>query len=211
MVKVSTIAKTVVVESASSAHAASFEFFLGDQGSGILSFDNSSITGIGLETVQLSELKNADFFYSYVGIPSSPFPPTAIISGSKTPISFNFNQGELSGIFLESELIYNEVFYPGGSTGVTINGIHSLFLLGGSYEQYFTGTVSVGGFDVNTGEFFEYTDTYTNDLLSSGSIIFKTVEPIPEPLTFLGTGAALCFGTFFKGKLSKNKAALPYL
>lgn len=194
-----------------SAQAASFEFTLEnanpDLPPGTLSFDDSPLTGIGMETVELSQLENANFFLQATALPVFIVPVDVIFANNEA--TFSFNDGELTGIFSESSAFF-EGSSSGGSAGVTIDVTYNFELQGDTYQQFVTGTQSFSGFDAQTGEFFDEIITFNNELEASGKIFFTTIEPvaaIPEPVTVLGTATALGFGTFFKRKLHRHSGS----
>lgn len=71
----------------------------GETGSGTLSFDSTNITGVGNETILLSQLTNATFNFSLTLIPND-FGLLFTQSGVNSPVTFDFSNGLLTGIGL---------------------------------------------------------------------------------------------------------------
>ena len=191
------------------AQAASFEFTLEDLfSSGTLTFDDSPLTGIGMESVELSQLENADFsWFAEVFSPREIGASDFVTSEINEP-TFNFDNGNLTGIFLESSVSSNE-FLSFPFTSVNLDLTFDLFLQGDTYQQFFTGSETITGFlGGPDGEFFEDIVTFDNELVSTGDIFFTTIEPVaavrepstdvPEPSTILGITTVLGMGTLFK-------------
>lgn len=209
---IASVAVSLAFFSIEPALAASFDFRFQPQGSGgALSFNDSDapLTGIGIETVNLSQIGNANFFFAFTGIPAPPVPPFPILTGfNRDNVTFNFSNGELTGINLQSQLTYDRTFVAGNSSG-RINGVYSLLLQGDRYEQNFTGTTSSSTFDPQTNQFISTTNTFNNEGFAQGSITFNTIQPVravPESSTILGAVTAVGIGTFFGRKQSKKKA-----
>jgi len=167
-----------------------------------LTFTQSSLTGIGQETANLSELPDAQFSVLIPSpanyVPESHF----LVYTNSYGASFNFNNGNLIGINLTtSDSNYGTFYTHTGSVTASLTG--TLTLTGDQYQERFTGYITYDG---------TYTTNYNNTLVSSGKIDFKTITPIdgslpvPEPLNILGatTGLAL-FGTVSRAhKRRKN-------
>lgn len=70
-----------------------------------------------------------------------------------------------------------------------------------------SGTFNFSSFSAasRTGNLFKFTVPGENDDYQVKSITIETVEAVPEPITMLGAGTALGFGTFFKKSLAKKR------
>jgi hypothetical protein len=181
---------------------------------GELSFNESSLTGIGEETAKISDLKDVQFSYQLFDF--SLGAPTGIgyyVDNSSDAITFNFKDGKLEGVNLTTSSSYSETFtFASYSSEYEISKAE-LIMKGNSYEERFTGYTKESGYqfdptcdntDPNCG-FFEYINRYDNSVVQSGPIIFTTITPItsavPEPLTILGTITALGLGVGLKRKM----------
>ncbi|MBV9389015.1 MAG: PEP-CTERM sorting domain-containing protein [Chroococcidiopsidaceae cyanobacterium CP_BM_ER_R8_30] len=187
--------------------AATFNFSFQNSpgGAGTLSFNGT----VPIGTVPISQLNNASLLYAFTGQPSAPGAIATIFGPSNNNTTLTFADGNLIGITSEATLLnFDRTFFPGGSTAGEIKGDYTLFLQGDRYSQYFTGTVSFGGFDPSTGQFFNNTTPYNNQELQSGFISFQNPPPpelVPEPSTTLGMFAALGLVVGFRRKLMPIK------
>ncbi|WP_013324616.1 PEP-CTERM sorting domain-containing protein [Gloeothece verrucosa] len=190
----------------------SYEDPLFSYGSGELSFDDSSLQGFGKETVNITELKNVNFNYfltskGYLGdvLYYGRWITSDLDLAYNSDIDLEFNNGELSGLFFNEYQNYTRGGY-GGSIIYEINIDYKLAFEGKTFLESYSGTEYSAGYDYNNDEFFEY----TNDISATGAygtITFETivpVEPVPEPLTILGTGTAIGFSLLFKKMKQKN-------
>ncbi|ACK69967.1 hypothetical protein PCC7424_1527 [Gloeothece citriformis PCC 7424] len=206
--------------------AAEFSFEFGN-GTGKLAFEESPLTGIGQESISLNELNNycsnftctssPDFFYQISVIPDFRFPPDQVVfnSPNNSDVTFEFNSGKLVGINLleslqtfpnkrfEEDLL--EIYYvgyaqfglEGNEYGYGITIFSEPYELIPFYDQF----GNLLGYEV--GEFLLGQLAEGDYIEEFGTIKFKTIEPVPEPLTILGAMTALSFGSMFKRKLSK--------
>lgn len=158
--------------------------------------------------------------------------PVFFTADSNTSINpiFTFNSGELVGI--EADLGTSGNFsYSGGEFGIpgfntgytfTMSGNFSLLLDKSNYQlnlnaqsvsqsfEYVTivdeNGYPTGDYDIIRGEPMTSDRSYTSQ---EGLIAFVTLDPIPtavpEPLTMLGVGTALGFGSFFKRELKRKQ------
>lgn len=210
--------------------AASFEFDLEDEfknffsGEGVLTFDDSPLTGRGIETAELSELENPTFsFFSL--IPSPEFSVGGLggvlsfsnISDPTIEATFEFNNGELSGIFFEPPSVnVRERVSPErpvqGQTTTELDYTVDTFFIGNKYQQSISGTRT---FLFDDGNIIEDINP-RNRLYVDEQIIFTTIEPVtptleppttavPEPSVIFGIGLAMGCGICLKHK--KNKVA----
>lgn len=192
-----------------SAQAAEFKIKIGNRGNGSLIFQESPLTNTGTETLTLSQLTNFTYSIDYSsndapGVGYYVFSNDEFYSPSTQLV---FEDGELVGIYDSVEYFpYYETFY-GGSQSYTIDGVYSFELKGDLFREAFTGVQSSGGFDYETEEFYSYENDYDNATFALLPITFEKVvplEPIPEPVTLLGTGTAIALGTMFKKMKGKN-------
>jgi len=157
--------------------AAKFAFSLNDSPGyrGTLEFNNSQLTGIGTESINLKQLTNAQYYF-----PSTSSGRTFYTNSGD--IVFDFYNGQLSGV----RTVYYEVIRPTGweswpswafSMYPMTSDSGTLYLKGQTWSEeiyYYTGRGKAPGSGY-----------------SSGTISFQTLEPIasnsvPEPSTVLG-------------------------
>jgi hypothetical protein len=201
-----------------SAQAAQFQFGYGSStsfdssGQGGLFFQSSPLTGIGLETVQLSQLQSISFFTDFKGQPDiAPGGRPLLSSYDRSSVSFNFNNGELMGLNFSTSTSFRGIGSSGGAIfgSKSVDGIYDLLVQGDRYEQRFTGFQVVSVFNASTGTFSEIRTDHQNQLFASGSVNFRTIErvqAVPEPATMLGISAATGLGAIFRRRLNQRTA-----
>lgn len=184
---------------------------------GYLSFTNSNLTGRGLEFATLSQLpNNTEYQIKYMTSFRISPEGSKLISLNTSAFSeptFNFLNGELIGISTEGS---NGGFQDGRIAGDLVGVIDANSVVS-VQDTFFTasliGTQSLFRIvrDEDGNESLELISTGPYFAgLPSGEIMFDTtdpIEPIPEPLTILGTATALGFGAFFKRKLKPSQSS----
>jgi hypothetical protein len=189
---------------------------------GQLSFTQSSLTGRGFESATLSDLKDAQFFFSYpsIEIPQDPFTGETFIYGfnSNSPASFKFDNGKLVGANFTASASQQGGFSTGGSNGAGYNVTGTVNVTGDTYAEILNkGYVTYSTYDpdnpacLNNPDpncaFSTNTVNFDNTLVNSGKVTFITITPItsavPEPLTILGSITALGLGVSLKRKIRK--------
>ncbi|MCU0534154.1 MAG: PEP-CTERM sorting domain-containing protein [Hydrococcus sp. Prado102] len=190
-------------------------------GNAIFQYENTSLTGIGQETISLSQLKqenkNSDnsfsliminnFFGGYYEETRSPY----IFYNFPDDTTLNLNNGKLTGINFAFEANYDN-YSLDKYASTDGKGIVSFSGTGDRFEILFTGTVIFNQVDYsNTGQLITTTKTYNKDPIQSGSIRFaySQLSPpdtaaVPEPLTCMGALTALGFGIALKRKLARK-------
>jgi len=216
------------------SYAADFTFSLPSSGysknGGELTFTQSPLTGIGQETVSLSELPDAEFYY-YINTFNNPTPqPDFIFYGYQTvpgsppaPISFNFNNGNLVGINLTTSYSNKKNFSLADYNFISANLTGTLTLTGNQFQEAYTGSVyTVARDDSNLQNNCPpyppnyivglscQTVNYNNTTVASGTITFTTITPInpsvPEPLNILGaTTGLILFGTVSRAHCATHR------
>lgn len=190
-------------------------------GGGTLSFESSPLTGVGAESIKLSELNNYagsqtqfDFGFSTY----SPFLGNGQTLPDNFQISLNdatfkFQSGGLIGIVAEGST--NNVPSPANiDATVYLSLFNASYSTSYDYTETIVETVDVPVFDDQGNiigyqpEYQQIQNQYAGISYVSGDIGFTTIERIeavPEPLTMLGIGTACGFGSFFKRELNKKK------
>jgi hypothetical protein len=225
------VALSLVAAQVEPAQAARFTFTLGNtfssSGSGELFFEQSTLRGIGTETITLFELKQTDpatgfsFFYIYSTLfPNNPRtfvnPPLFDFGTPSNPL-FTFSSGQLTGIeYTFSGKPFQFGFNPplilctpGQTCSSNGNGSIVLDLLGDRYQllQSLTAVTTIWtGSTLLPGP----TIVVNNQVIDGGGINFTTIEPIepvaavPEPSAVMGTGVAIAIAALLKKQRTKN-------
>lgn len=226
------VALSLVAAQIEPAQAARFTFSLGNTynsiSSGELFFEQSTLRGIGTETITLSELKQTDpatgfSFFNLLflggGNNSRAFiQPASFIFGSPSNPLFTFSSGQLVGIeyafpgqpfrfgFNPPPILCT----PGQNCGSNGNGSIALSLLGDRYQvlQSLTGVTTI--LTESGALVLGPTFVTNNQAIAGGTINFTTIEPVapvaavPEPSTLLGTGVTIAIAALLKKQRSKN-------
>jgi hypothetical protein len=190
---------------AMSVEAATFSLsFSGDSwdGNGSLSFDNSSITGVGEETILLNDLINPDFSFN-VFRAGAPILNASNLAG----VSFRFWHGTLIGFthdlyFHESSLqqSWGDWYSQGGIQFIDLSVDRNYQFIYGNNSNYFR----ADDFDVAYSEQYYWNGSQAQLVDPDGDGVgernytrqerqyttalydFEVVEPIPEPFTIIG-------------------------
>jgi hypothetical protein len=229
-VAIASTAISLFVLNATSLQAAVFTFSLnsGEQnfGEGSLSFDDRSLTGVGTQTIRLSNLVDGLFQINFTGaIKDATFGEywfgdspalnktfSSEINYSSQQPSFRFEQGKLVGISLFEGPVWGEVittpstcFIPGVPTPQICNlpayQAASYFSINGDLWR---DSMLIYAVPPNGSSFPRPTGLSTS---GSGEINFTTVVPfkssksVPEPTSLMGF-SVLGLSLFLKKKLA---------
>lgn len=195
-----------------------------DMGYGSLSFKESPLTGVDGETITLSALYDYCNNYSCQELPQFdyqylyPLPfgmgDQVLEFGSSSDVTFEFDSGYLTGIFLSEKQDFSEF---NGRSYAESDGFVELSLNGDTYNLFGFAITKFYELDYEPvydedGNYIGYEEVLTlietsevNFADGSGAIEFTTIEPVPEPFTILGAMTALGFGGIFKRKLFNIK------
>ena len=104
-----------------------FNYRLGETGGGSLSFDDSSITGVGIEDVNLSDLTTASFSYSLTLIPGD-YTTQFTNSDITSPVEFEFDNGVLDGVtFNATQQSFRDTLTVSGDTYVHLDANNTYY------------------------------------------------------------------------------------
>lgn len=124
--------------------------------------------------------------------------------------SFSGEDGNGDGVIEETEVTDYSISWSGNSLVPSFKqGLSNLY----TWQFSLVDQRLINGFSSQATTFWSYDDKVNEGIIGigafAGTIADTTLEPpvfsvVPEPLTILGTGTALLFGSVFKQKLRKK-------
>jgi hypothetical protein len=124
-----------------------------------------------------------------------------------TDFNFNFDGRQYTLNDVNCEFCYLGENEPEATQPFWVGGVYEF---GSDSLNISTKSDLESGFDFGLSIFDTSSPEFRYGNVSSGVGVFRgnvtyTQRPVPEPITLLGTGLALGFGTFFKYELSKKQ------